>query len=438
MEMTLCYIIMYTVEAFIIYAYLDFVFERKQKLICIILSFSVFYSVLYMTFSVGNMLLNAILYTLGNMLLLAINYHCSLRQSFLHALFLSCALLLTEYLTAVLIGSISGDFLSYQTDVSSMLAMILISKLLYLVLTSIAARIFARQKMLGESLKITVLFCSMPIISLGLSLLSIKIGSIYGLSKGTTQIVLISISSLIAVNLLFLILYNYTKRENAEKLLLQISIEKGQAETAYYQALHEEKESRSILLHDVKNHLGAIASLADQGKNEEISAYISDMRETLFANGSVQRCNDPILDLILHRTFRECEENGIRFYYDIRDCCDDYLDAPDKTALFSNLLSNAVEAAKTSGEKEIDFSIRYGADRDSIVITTENSCDKKPDTDIRGHYRTSKDNARIHGIGLRSIARIIKKHNGLSTMRYDEPSRKFYHIVYLKIQKAKA
>lgn len=434
MGMTLCYLAMYLIEALIIYFYYEFLFEKKQKSLWVILCFAAFYSILYVSFSLQNILLNAVLYTLGNLLLLVINYRCTVRQSFLHALFLSCSLLLTEYLTAVLIGLVSGDFLSYQTDMSSMLAATLISKLLYLVLTSIAARIFARQKMLGESLKITALFCSMPTVSLGMSLLSIRIGSIHGLSQGTTQIVLISIASLIAVNLLFLVLYNYTKKENAEKLLLQISIEKEQTETAYYQALHEEKENRSILLHDVKNHLSAIASLADQGKNEEVSAYISEMKESLVAKNSVQRCDDPILDLILHRIFRECEENGISFYYDIRDCCNDYLDAPDRTVLFSNLLSNAVEAAKGSTEKEIDFSIRYGSENNGIVITTENSCDQKPVTDIRGNYRTSKDNARIHGIGLRSIARIVKKYNGLSTMQFDEQSRNFRHVIYLKKQ----
>jgi hypothetical protein len=221
-------------------------------------------------------------------------------------------------------------------------------------------------------------------------------------------------------------------KENAEKLLLQLGIEKEKAEAAYYQALHQEKENRNILIHDIKNHLGVIAGLAEDGKNEAVLAYISEIKSTFISKDTIQRCNDPILDLILHRIVRECEDIGIRFYWDIRDCCDDCLDAADKTALFSNLLSNAVEAAKITKEKEIDFSIRCGAEGDSIVITTENSCGTKPVKDIWGQYRTSKDNAKIHGIGLRSIARIVKKCNGLSTMHYDDQTQKFYHVIYLK------
>lgn len=434
MGMTLCYIAMYIIEALIIYSYYDFLFEKKRKSFLVILCFAVFYSILYLLFSLQNMLLNAVLYSLGNLLILVINYRCSIRQSFLHALFLSCSLLLTEYLTAVLIGFISGDFLSYQKDVYSLLAATLIGKLLYLIFTSVAARIFSKQKMLGESVKITILFCALPAVSLGLSLLSIKIGTIHGLSQGMTQIVLISIASLMAVNIIFLFLYNYTKKENAEKLLLQLGIEKEKTEAAYYQALHQEKENRNILIHDIKNHLGVIAGLAEDGKNEAVLAYISEIKSTFISKDTIQRCNDPILNLILHRTVRECEEIGVRFYWDIRDCCDDYLDASDKTALFSNLLSNAVEAARMTKEKEIDFSIRCGAESDSIVITTENSCGTKPVKDIWGQYRTSKDDDKIHGIGLRSIARIVKKCNGLSTIHYDDQTQKFYHIIYLKKQ----
>ncbi|MBR6826306.1 MAG: GHKL domain-containing protein [Oscillospiraceae bacterium] len=124
-------------------------------------------------------------------------------------------------------------------------------------------------------------------------------------------------------------------------------------------------------------------------------------------------------------------EYGIRFAYDIRDCCNDYLDPPEKTALFSNLLSNGVEAAKDSAEKYIDFSIRLDAEGKSVVITTENSCDKKPLTDRRGRYKTQKENPRIHGLGLRSIAQIVESRKGLSTMAYDEESRRFHHVIYL-------
>ena len=431
MNITVCYILTYVVEALLVYFYADFLFDKKRKLCRTVLYFVVFYTVLYFAFSKQSMALNAALYTLGNLLLLLSNYRCSLKQGVLHALFLSSTLLLSEYLTAVLIGALSGDIFTYNTDVSAAVAMLLISKLIYLLLTSVGARIFARGKLLDESPKITVLFCSMPVLSLGLALLSIRITSDYEVSQEIAQIIAVCVGSLMGVNLLFLILYNYMKKENAEKLFLRVAMEKEKAEAAYYQALHEEKENRSVLLHDIKNHLSAIAGLSAQGKNAEVSAYISDIMTDLASGDAILRYNDPILDLILYRISGECKKYGIRFAYDIRDCCNDYLDPPEKTALFSNLLSNGVEGAKDSAEKYIDFSIRPGAEGKGLVITTENSCDRKPITDRRGRYKTQKENPRIHGLGLRSIAQIVENRKGHSTVAYDEESHKFHHVIYL-------
>lgn len=431
MGVTICYMVTYFVEALLIYLYYDFLFDKKRNVLWIILSFGLMYTALFFTFSVQNMVLNAVLYTVGNLLLLIIHYRCSFKQAILHALFLSCALLLSEYFTATWIGAIWGDLLSYDTDLSASITMAFVSKLLYLLLTSVGSRIFARQKLLNETLRITILFCSMPLLSLVLTLVSIQIASVHAISQGNVQIIAIGTTTLMAVNLLFLILYNYIKKENAEKLLLQVSVEKERTESAYYQALHEEKESRNILLHDIKNHLGAIATLADQGKTEDVCKYIAELKSTLVSKDPLELCQDPILGLILYHTSQECKEAGICFYQDIQDCCEDYLDDSDKTALLSNLLSNAVEAAKDSADKEIDFSIRHSGNANGIVITTENSCDTKPITDSRGRFRTVKSSPGIHGLGMQSIARIVKKHGGHSTVSYDEESRRFHHVIYL-------
>ena len=433
MGITLCYIATYLIEALLIYLYCDFLFERKRNTLWILLSFGLMYTALYLAYSPRTMVLNAVLYTVGNLILLPGLYRCSFKQALLHSLFLTATLLLTEYFTTVWVGFLWGDFilLSYTTDPAASIITIFISKLLYLVLTTVGARIFARQKLLSESPGITLLFCSMPILSLVLTLVSVAIASDYPLSEGNVQIISICTITLMAVNLLFLILYNYMKKANAEKLLLQVGMEKERSESAYYQALYEEKESRNILLHDIKNHLGAISALADQGRTEDVRKYIAELKSTLVSKDPSELSNDPILGLILYRISQECKETGIRFFVDIRDCCEDYLDSADKTALLSNLLSNAVEAAKSSADKEIDFSIRHSGNADGIVITTENSCDTKPITDSRGRFRTAKLSPGIHGLGMQSIARIVKKYDGHSAVSYDEAGHRFHHVVYL-------
>ena len=80
---------------------------------------------------------------------------------------------------------------------------------------------------------------------------------------------------------------------------------------------------------------------------------------------------------------------------------------------------------------EIDFSIRQSGNADGIVITTENSCDTKPIIDSRGRFLTVKSSPGIHGLGMQSIARIVKKYGGHSAVSYDEAGHRFHHVVYL-------
>ena len=428
MEKTIWCIALYIAEALITYTYTGFVFAKKRKPLREITAYVLIYSVLYFCFNIGNVLLNAGMYLLGMYLLLSFNYDCKSKTAFLHGLFLSCTLLLTELLATLGVSIVTNDYGAYQDSVAVYVTACVISKLLYLTVIAFSIRFLPHRKLQDDS-KMTVLFCILPVVSMVVALVSTRIALAYALNPGTEVMVIINIASLLVVNLLFMMLYYRMRVENEEKLLLQLSVEKEKAETAYYQALQEETESRNILLHDIKNHLRMINSLACKGENQAIASYISNMEKNMQTESQLRRCDDPILNLILQHTAQECETLGIRFYCDVRDHCCDFMDAPGKTALFSNLLSNAVEGAKEAAVKEIDFSIRKPQDGTSTVISVENTCDVPPVADLRGGFRSRKTEGTLHGTGLKSIARIVKRYNGISTVHYDAEANRFYYII---------
>ena len=90
---------------------------------------------------------------------------------------------------------------------------------------------------------------------------------------------------------------------------------------------------------------------------------------------------------------------------------------------------NAFEAAIKSKEKSVELSVTRNLDQSIIVISVINSCDSISSSDANGYFLTTKQNRSGHGIGLRSIKRIVKKHNGVSTMYFDENTHKFHHII---------
>nr|WP_301954990.1 GHKL domain-containing protein [uncultured Ruminococcus sp.] len=104
---------------------------------------------------------------------------------------------------------------------------------------------------------------------------------------------------------------------------------------------------------------------------------------------------------------------------------------PDITALLDNLLENAVEAAQNTENGFIDFLAFVRKNRYlSIHITNsvKNSIAVK-----NGRIESSKKSASIHGIGLKSIQRIVKKYDGEINMSFNEDDMTFTSNVVFEI-----
>ena len=83
----------------------------------------------------------------------------------------------------------------------------------------------------------------------------------------------------------------------------------------------------------------------------------------------------------------------------------------DLCTMFSNLLSNAVEAcAKVQGRnRQIRLEIRDM--QDILIIELENSVDEPVDIPVIGEMTTKKDKEN-HGYGVRNIQETVRKYGG--------------------------
>ena len=117
------------------------------------------------------------------------------------------------------------------------------------------------------------------------------------------------------------------------------------------------------------------------------------------------------------------------FHCDVRENISTFMDASSVTTLYGNLLSNALESAVHSKEKQIELSVTWHTMQSVVVISVVNSCDIVPVSDGNGGFYTSKKDKSVHGVGLRSIERIVKKYHGIATMYYDDDAKQFHHVI---------
>lgn len=427
----LCYAFSFVAEAFIVWLYLNYLFGTKMSPVIRVVSFAVGYTFLYTISLFNNTTVNAVFASIINFSLIQLNYLCSWKAALLHTAFLCFLMAGSELLPAVFIGLFGYEFSAYRYDFHVLVMLAIFSKLLYLMSTTVGARIFMPHKQTSNEPRHMALICFLPLLSACLAIAIVYYGMAAGMTEAIGVMTTLMVITLLVVNLVVLVLYNYLQRANEEYLTLQLSIQKEQADTAYYMALQEQYENQRILVHDIKKHLGTIGGLARQVSDNAVVDYVSALDATLSPSNQAKLCTDPILNLILLRIRDECMLHHVTFLCDVRENVSDFMDASTITSLYGNLLANAVEAAAASEEKVVELSVIRNIPQSVIVISILNSCDRAPEPDGHGGFQTRKEEQLLHGVGLRSIARVVKKYGGVSKMYYDPMQKQFHHIIQL-------
>ena len=427
-EERLCFAAVFVAEALITWLYCEYLLSRKRQRLHLICTFAAGYIALFACSFLSNTTLNAVSFCAVNFILIRYNYRCNVKMALLHTAFLYFIMVGAELIIDLIIGLFGYSFAAYTYDFHIMLVFAVLSKLLYLLFSIIGSRIFAPQKGADREPRLMLMFCVLPLLSSFVAVTTVYFGLKDGMTGNSGLMTIITVVTLLIANLIFLFLFNYLQSANEEKLQLQLSLQKEQADAAYYDALQKQLENQRILMHDIKNHLGTIDALAKQSASSEIENYISGLETTFKPFKQAKLCSDPILNLLLIRFRDECSRRGVQFHCDVRESAAAFSDAPSITALYGNLLSNALEAAEASAAKQIELSVTKN-EAQSVVVSVVNSCDAAPISDGCGGYFTKKSGRIPHGIGLRSISRVVAKYHGVAAMYYDAENKQFHHVI---------
>lgn len=213
--------------------------------------------------------------------------------------------------------------------------------------------------------------------------------------------------------------YCITQKEKNNVELLQIKC--GLLEEQYRQIM-QEKKTKNILLHDMKNHLLALSGLAEDGQMEKVQSYIKEMHFVLEQKGMKTETGHPFLDLVLDQKITQAQNAGINVKIEIGDLSGLVMSELEICALFSNLWDNAIEA----NEKLINPAERWitmicKRQHRLLVIRIMNPTLKNV---LGGEIpETLKADKSMHGLGLRSVRQVVDSHGGI--LRVDGENGEF-------------
>lgn len=204
------------------------------------------------------------------------------------------------------------------------------------------------------------------------------------------------------------------KRWNQIRLLQERNEERIQL----YHEVSVNYEEQKRVLHDYNNHVSCIQGLLKNKQYQEAEAYAEKLVDSFPDNIQNVDVNNPILNVVLNQKYRLAKMKDISLLFYANDLSDLWLEEQDAVSLLSNLLDNAIEACEKL-ESERKIRIKLVREKRQFVLSIRNPV-SEPVAIENNEIRTSKEDKRKHGIGLKNVQMILDKYQGMGMMRYEE------------------
>ena len=139
----------------------------------------------------------------------------------------------------------------------------------------------------------------------------------------------------------------------------------------YYEYLENREKETKKFRHDLRNHMELISSMVHNHEYEKIDTYLEQMQIKVEELGNIVTVQNGTVDAIINQYYAKAKQQGITMDVAGRFPEECRIDTYDICTIFSNVLSNALEAAAQTEEKYISVECRY-TDR-NIIIVAKNS-----------------------------------------------------------------
>jgi len=285
---------------------------------------------------------------------------------------------------------------------------IIISRIIVLIATRMVSN-FSRHGNTGVPMLLWLSLLTFPLVGI-LAIYNIAFG-FYMYSGGNTVLLLLTFIGLLFANILVFQLF--------ESFFEKVSIKfQNQMLEAEYKRMVSGQEINRRFLHDFDKHVEALYSIAQEGDIKEVLRYLSSLKEVNAIHKTHIHTGNVSIDAIFNIKIQEAREKDIKVHKNILIPLSIDLDPMDVCTLFANAWDNAIEACERilEGQRYIDVSLRYEDEQLRFRIT--NPTDGKL-AHGENYFKTSKPDARLHGVGLGNMKRTVEKYGGTFIIEYD-------------------
>jgi hypothetical protein len=237
------------------------------------------------------------------------------------------------------------------------------------------------------------------------------------ITKENIFIFVFAISLIMSSSIILLIVIGKIVQDDKLKLEYELINERIKRTHKNYENINEIHDRLKYVYHDLKNHMTCIKSYDTK---DEIISYINNLEIQISDFENFKNTGNKTLDIILGEKIYICKKYNIEFEDNINISKLKLIKDTDICAIFANALDNAIEACMNIDneiEKRIEAKATYINGFAIIKFINTKVNDIKF---IDERIQTSKDDNKIHGIGLASIKYIVSKYDGEIIVNYSE------------------
>ena len=341
-------------------------------------------------------------------------YEISLVKTLILVFFVQSIVTITDYIVIMILAKIYGDITTLG-GASSLIGrfIIILSRLILFAILIVISRISSKKRnnvTADMSNKEWIQFLIFPIFTICAVMLMVN-SVMKAYHSDIIPVYYIIAIGLIVLNLVVFHLISeileHSRKMKEAQILRQQSI--GQVEL--YNSMRENYNIQRQRTHEYKNQIVCMDMLMKKKDYSKLEDYIGNISDGLDAQLDMVDTNNDVVNAILNAKYYEAIKNDVLFVLKINDLSDIKVSDEDIVTILSNLLDNAIEAAKQCDVGKRTVKIKLLSEDDVLSIAVTNAYKTEPMLTEDGYIRTTKNNKEEHGWGIRNIVATLEKYD---------------------------
>ena len=232
---------------------------------------------------------------------------------------------------------------------------------------------------------------------------------------------------ILLINFLSFYLYNLLKDNLYRKWENEILKQEAQSYANQLEMTLQAENKIKIMRHDMRHHIMELHILAEKGQTEDIQKYLDQMTDFIKMPKEIVESGNIKTDCLINFFLQKAKENLKEVKIDV-SLPEEIKHSFDLNIVLGNLLENAIEASKKSEEKLLIISLCH--DAGTLKIKVRNSFSGAIMKGQSG-FITNKEHKEEHGIGLKSVRKIVENYDGILETRTEGQYFEVKVIMYL-------